>query len=177
MIHVCTPYSLDKNLAKAYNEAFERCPENDWLCLIDYDVCFLTPDAIRIMHEYVEAFPDTGIFTCFTNRIHPLQVEQNYLGAPSDNTDMKYWVNLATEQSKASFSVYNIEHEISGFLMLISKKTWNKIKFQDNGKCLGVDNQFSQAVIDAGLKILCMNRIIVWHTYRINDITDKSHLK
>ncbi len=70
MIHCVHPFRQDKNLGKAYNEAFKRCPDQDWLCLMDWDVMLLTHDAINIMTKYTEDYPDTGIFTCLTNRLH-----------------------------------------------------------------------------------------------------------
>lgn len=176
-IHVCTPFSREKNLGRAYNEAFARCPENDWLCLIDHDVMFLTPDAIKIMHEYIEAFPHAGLFTAFTNRIHQLAVNQLFLGSPSNDFDVKNWAYRAKMQAKTALKVTEIKHPISGFLMLVSKRTWNEIKFMEIGECLGVDNYFSNAILKAGKQIYRMDRIIVWHSYRLENILDKSHLR
>lgn len=174
-IHICTPFAIDKQLAKAYNAEFERCPNGDWLCVRDHDTLFLTDDAINIMYEYVEHFPDTGLFTCWTNRIHPLAHDQLYHGQPSDDFDIKSWKHHAMIQSKTMTKVTEISRPISGFLMLIKKSTWEKIKFRGLG-CLGVDNNFSADVLMHGLKIHRMDRMIVWHTYRINNITDKKHL-
>lgn len=176
MIHVKTPFDLDKNLGRAYNKAFEGIQETDWVCLIDHDVMFLTPDAIGLMHEYVRSFPETGIFTCYTNRIHPLAADQLLDGKINENTCVKYHTERAYNQKRFGITVTEINHMISGFLMLISKRTWNELKFPETMKCLGVDNFYSQAVLDAGKKIYRMESLYVWHTYRINDIKDKSHL-
>lgn len=178
MIHIKTPFALDKNLGKAYNLAFKGLSDDDWVCLIDHDVMFLTPNAVRIMYEYIEEFPDTGIFTCWTNRIHELAKDQLVFDVPSDNTDIRFWIAEANLQESvvAKFKATEIKHEISGFLMLVSKKVWNKIKFNETGKALGVDNDFSLNVLASGKKILRMDRLLVWHTYRIENIRDKSHL-
>lgn len=176
MIHVCTPFDRQKNLGRAYNEAFRRCPDGDWLCVIDRDVMFLTPDAIEIMYQYVEQFPNAGMFTCFTNRIHPLAKDQLYLGAPSDNADVRHWEYIARTQAKSKMKVTEINRHISGFLMLIPKTTWDKVKFFETGQALGVDNQFSGDVLAAGMSIYRMDRLIVWHSYRLENIRDKSHL-
>jgi GT2 family glycosyltransferase len=178
MIHVKTPFALDKNLGRAYNLAFKDVPENDWVCLIDHDVLFLTPNSIRIMYEYIKEFPDAGLFTCLTNRIHPLASDQLVHDGPSENTDIRFWVEEAAllESIIPDHKVKEIDHEISGFLMLISKKVWNKIKFSETGKALGVDNDFSQRVLLSGRKILRMDKLLVWHTYRLNDIKNKKHL-
>lgn len=178
MIHIKIPFALDKDLGRAYNLAFKSIPEEDWVCLIDHDVMFLTPNSIRIMYDYVGEYPDTGIFTCRTNRIHPLAVDQLIHDKPSDNTNIRFWTEEAStmESIIPDHKVTEISHEISGFLMLISKKTWNKIKFFETGKALGVDNDFSLRVLASGRKILRMDRLLVWHTYRLNDIRNKTHL-
>jgi GT2 family glycosyltransferase len=61
--------------------------------------------------------------------------------------------------------------------MLVSKKTWNEIKFSESGKCLGVDNDFSANVLERGKKIYRMDSLYVFHAYRLkNGIKDKTHL-
>lgn len=176
MIHVRTPFALDKNLANAYNSEFESCPDGDWLCFIDHDVAFLTPNAINILHEYVVKFPDAGIFTAWTNRIHPLAVDQLFLGAPSNDFDFKSWSFRARIQSLTETKVTEIKRPISGFLMLISKATWMEAGRFTGPGCLGVDNIFSERVLLLGKKIYRMDRVIVWHSYRMENIRDKTHL-
>lgn len=177
MIHIKIPFAEDKNLGRAYNEAFEGIGENDWVCLIDHDVLFLTPDAINLMHEYVRSYPNTGIFTCFTNRIHPLAEDQLLNGQLSENTFIDFHMQLAYNQKRFGIKVTEIRHVISGFLMLVSKKTWNEVKFSEAGKCLGVDNDFSANVLERGKKIYRMDSLYVFHAYRLkNGIKDKTHL-
>lgn len=177
MIHIKIPFDREKNLGKAYNKAFECVGENDWVCLMDHDVLLLTPDAINLMYEYTMSFPEAGIFTAYTNRIHPLSEDQLLDGRVNENTCIKYHTERAYNQKRFGITVSEINHVISGFLMLVSKKTWNSLKFSENGKCLGVDNDFSAKVIESGRKIYRMNSLYVWHTYRLtNGIKDKTHL-
>jgi len=173
-VHIMTPYSTEKNLGKAYNEAVSLIPDGDWICVIDYDVMFLSPDCGTILREYVNKYNDTGIFTCLTNRIHPLAPNQ-LLNTVSENTDIKHHIILANEQKKLLYNVKDVNHPISGFLMMFSKETWKKHQFTEDKKCLGVDNFFSQSVLKFK-PIRVMLGLYVWHTYRINNITDKSHL-
>ena len=42
-IHL-VPYSLERNIAAAYNEAIERVEGFQWIRLTDADVMFLVPD-------------------------------------------------------------------------------------------------------------------------------------
>lgn len=176
MIHVRIPYRQDKNLGKAYNDEFDLCPEEDWLCFIDHDVLFLTPDAINIMEEYVKLYPDTGLFCCRTNRIHPLAQYQLVDPSPSLNTNVEHWMERAYNQKRLIPKFTEVQHEVSGFLMLISKKTWRDIKFIESGRALGVDNDYCWRLLDAGKSIRCMEGLLVWHTYRLKDIKDKTHL-
>jgi GT2 family glycosyltransferase len=178
MIHVKIPFAEDKNLGKVYNQAFEDVDERDWVCLLDHDVLLLTPDVIRIMGEYTRSYPETGIFTCFTNRIHPLSFDQLLDGKINESTCIKYHSERAYNQKRFGVQVTEINHVISGFLMLISKKTWREIKFSESGKCLGVDNDFSASVLEIGKKIYRMDSVYVFHTYRLmNGLTNKDHLK
>ncbi len=177
MIRVRTPYRTDKNLGKAYNDEFRLCPEQDWLCLIDHDVMFLTPDAIAIMEDYITRYPDIGLFTCFTNRIHPLSTWQLYLNAPSNHDSVSTWMAIAEEVKQGDRTITMINDIVSGFLMLISKKTWNEIPFSEDGLCLGVDNDFCRRLLANNKIIARMNKVLVWHTYRLGNITNKDHLK
>ena len=178
MIHIKIPFAEDMNLGRAYNQAFEGVAENDWVGFLDHDVLLLTPDAINLMYEYTRNYPEAGIFTCYTNRIHPLSIDQLLNGQLSENTSIDYHMQLAYNQKRFGLMVHEINHTISGFLMLVSKRTWNEIKFSESGKCLGVDNDYSAKVLDRGKKIYRMESVYVWHTYRLmNGITNKEHLK
>jgi GT2 family glycosyltransferase len=177
-VHIVKPYSLEKNLGKAYNEAMALIPDGDWACLMDYDTMFLTPDCGKILHEYVNWNPTAGIFTCFTNRIHPLANDQLLDGECSENTCMQYHVERAYNQKRFLFKATELKKQISGFLMMISKKTWSEHKFSEEGKCLGVDNDFSLRVLESGKSILRMDGVYVLHLYRLkNGIKDKTHLQ
>lgn len=175
-VHVLTPFALDKNLGRAYNDAMRMIPDDDWACLIDYDVQFLTSDAIAHMHEYVRLNPDAGMFTCYTNRIGC--GEQLLNGQFNENPDMLQHLQLAEKQKSRLYKTTELKSLTSGFLMLISKKTWKEIPFEESGKCLGVDNAFCKALLASGKKVLRMDGIYVFHTYRLGKGRfDTSHLK
>lgn len=174
MINFISPYRTDKNLGKAYNEAMSIIPDGDWACITDYDVLALTSDFGRILEEYTKKYPYAGILTCFTNRIGDPQQQLNGI---DDNDSILHHIKIAERQKENLFDVTELHAPISGFLMLIKKETWNSINFSETGKCLGVDNDFSIRVYNAGLGIYRMNSVYVWHTYRLsNGIKDKNHL-
>lgn len=176
MIHVMKPFRTDKDLGKAYNSAMQMIPDGDWGCLCDLDTCFLTPDAGTILHEYASHFPDAGLFTCMTNRVHELSTDQLYAGRVSGNFDIKHHAEIAKNQKRHLYNVTPINHPISGYLMMVKKEVWKETKFSELCGCLGVDNFFSAAILARGLKILRMDGLYLWHSYRINDVKDKSHL-
>ncbi len=176
-LHITIPYSLEKNLGKAYNEAMSAIPDDDWMCFIDYDVMLLTPDAISIIHNYIQLFPQAGLLTCFTNRIHSSS-KQLLKGEIDDNDSMTWHLRQAAKQKDHLYQVTKLYKNISGFLMCISKNTWRQIPFIDNGECLGVDTDYWRKLRDAGRPMYRMDGLYVFHTYRLlNGVQDKAHLQ
>lgn len=177
-VHILKPYRNDKNLGLAYNEAMAMLPDDSAACLCDLDTCFLTPDAGWIVEEYVNRNPDAGILTCFTNRISPLSKNQLLNDTVSDNTDMKHHIEVAEFQKKFLFETLEINRDISGFLMVVTKKTWQQYPFDETGRALGIDTHYGRKIRAAGLQIHLMMGLYIWHTYRLlNGITDKKHLQ
>lgn len=177
MIHVLTPYSLGKDLGAAYNQAMQLIPESDYACLIDYDVLFLLPDTIAHLHEYVRLFPDAALLTCYVNRASPLSKMQLLNGRINEDANIKNHIHLADKQKQFLYQTTEIKTDISGFLMLISKQTWNEHKFIENGNCLGIDTAYGRTLREAGKTILRMDGIVVFHIYRMaKGIYNKSHL-
>jgi GT2 family glycosyltransferase len=176
MGHILKPYSTEKNLGKAYNQAMSMIPDGDWACLMDYDTMFLTSDCGMILDEYAKLLPDAGLLTCYTNRIHP-KADQQLLGEVSTDFYVLTHYEIAKQQRNFLYQYTELSREVSGFLMMVNKSTWEDCKFNESGKCLGVDNEYCWALFDKGKKIYRMDGLYVWHTYRPYDITDKSHLK
>lgn len=175
---ISSPYRPDKNLGKSYNEFFRLLPDDYWGCVTDIDVNFLTPDAGTILHEYASRFPDAGILTCFTNRISPLANMQLLNGVINESSNYKEHIAIAEHQRMQLYQTTPINKDISGFLMMVSKKIWNNHPFPELNKPLGVDTQYGRMIRAAGLDILRMEGLYVWHTYRLsNGINNKEHLK
>jgi GT2 family glycosyltransferase len=176
-VHIIKPYSVEKNLGKAYNEAMSRIPEGDWGCIMDYDTMFLTHDCGVILHEYAKLLPDAGMLTCYANRIHP-RSEAQLLGGVSENFDVRHHAEVAKKQRNFLYQYTELKKEVSGFLMMVSKATWNDIKFDELDRtCLSIDNRYCWKLLEQGKKIYRMDGLYVFHCYRMNDITDKQHLK
>lgn len=176
-IHIQIPFSPEKDLGKSYNEACSLVPEGDWICLLDHDVMFLTPDAINIMYEYVRRNPTAGLLTCYTNRIHSISPQLLCGFSEVHSTNITHHINVAEKQKQHLYETTDLRKNVSGFLMLFSKETWKKHQFIEGIGCLGVDTAFWQSLVAAGKKILRMDGLYVFHVYRLsNGINNKSHL-
>jgi GT2 family glycosyltransferase len=177
---VSTPYSSDKNLGKAYNKFFNLLPSGEWGCVRDLDTCFLTPSSIMVIEKYVKLFPETGIFTCYTNRVGYLpgvyKTNQVYQDRVDENSNMLDHIQIAQKLEGGELTVTEIDNVISGMLMVVKKEIWELVGGFPDG-LLGIDNEFSKKVLDLGMKIYRMDNVYIWHTYRIwKNIRDKSHL-
>lgn len=177
-VHILKPYLNSKDLGRAYNEAMAMLPEDTAACICDIDTCFLTPDAPSHIFEYVNQNPDAGILTCFTNRVSPLSKMQLLGSVVNENADMREHLQIAKEQTKFLYNTTEIDRDISGFLMVVSKKTWKQYPFPETGKALGIDTAFGRVIRAAGMKILRMDGLYIFHVYRLlNGIADKKHLQ
>ncbi len=176
-LHVVIPYSPDKNLGRAYNRTIALYPDNSWICLLDHDVMFLTPDAIFHITEYTNRFPTAGLFTCYTNRLHP-QSSGQLLGAISDNADIRHHIAIAEKQKEKLYQTTPVHHSIGGFMMVVNKEVWKRVKFTEHSHCLGVDNNFSDRILKAGKQILRMDGVYAFHQYRLmHGPSYKKHLR
>lgn len=179
MLHFLSPYRSDKNLGRAYNEAMDLIPDGDSACLRDIDTLFLTPEQPAIIEQYVSDYPD-AVLTCYTNRISELSRHQLLGGTLSDQSDIRQHITLAENQQerhRITRSVFEINRDISGFLMVIPKSVWMKVPFSEDGKCLGVDTYWNRKIRKAGIKILRMDAVYIWHTYRLaKGVHNKQHL-
>jgi GT2 family glycosyltransferase len=178
-VHFTIPYDTEKNLGKAYNETMALVPDGDAACLMDMDVLLaLTPDAGCIVQKYAELYPN-ALLTCFTNRISELSRRQLLNQVVNPDPDIQKHIELAKLQHARLYNVTEINRDISGMLMVLPKSLWQKFPFDESGKCLGVDTKYGRALRAAGIKILRMDGLYVFHMYRMGmkNIYDKSHLQ
>lgn len=177
-VHHFTPFSVEKNLGKAYNQCFEIVGEDDWVCLRDLDTMYLSPDAGEIVYNY--AYQNPGcVLTCYTGRIHPLAKEQLVNNEIGIDKEMLSQIYLATEVRNDCYKTTFLTGPLSGFLMLLSKKTWWQIGgFDESIGLLGVDTDFYKRVRAAKIPVLRMDGLYIFHCYRLGkDIKDTTHLK
>lgn len=178
-IYYFTPYSTTKNIANEYNKYIETVPnDDDWICLLDADIMFLTPDYGSQIHEIVTKHKDTiGMFTCLTNRVgSPWQCYEGYI---SENDSIRNHRAIAKYvREKYQNQICRIIYPISGYFMLFSKKTWREVgKFNESLGMLGVDTDFSQKIMRNKKHIALIQGLYVFHYYRlVEGIEHKKHL-
>lgn len=169
-VHILTPYDVNKDLGKAYNQACAMVPDGDWICLMDYDTMLLTPDAGKILYEYAANGVD-GLYTCYTNRCHPTSLQHASL--MNNVTDIKEHIRYA-EDCRGK-GLLRIKGNISGFLMMFPKSLWLKYPFKEGIGCLGVDTDFWRRLAADNVLMYIMTGLYVWHTYRLTT-NNKNHL-
>lgn len=175
MIHYFVPTSDYKDLGEAYNYYSDLVPhEEDWIVIKDRDVLFLQEQYHDIIKDAIRNYPNTGLFTCLTNRVG--EKRQCYLNRISEDSDIRNHKMIAN-QLKGNKTCTIIEPPISGMVMIFKKRTWIKTGGFKNG-LLGVDNDFSYRVKKAGLDTKIINGLYVFHYYRLcQGIGYKQHLK
>lgn len=170
---IVIPFSLEKDLGKAYNDAMAQVTD-DYAIILDYDAMFLTPNTIPLIDRYVKAFPDAALYTGYASRSHPSS-SQHYPIMTHGN--VLEAINRATKLEQRPMKVKQIYKNLTGFFMVVKKSTWEKYKFKEGIGCLGVDTDYWKQLIAGGEKILLMETVFVWHSYRIkNGISNKAHL-
>lgn len=175
-----TPFSTEKNIGKALNEFCENIPDKDWICLMDGDSMFLTPEwGLQIKETIKRHGNEFDLIGCVTNRLgRKIQLVD---GMDYDNFDVKYHYGKAVELRDNNWcEVEDITSKryVAGLLMLFPKTLWNKIKFKEN--CSYFDDVFSKEVLKNKGKLGLMKGLYKFHFYRgwsDNPKSSKDHLK
>lgn len=172
MIWFFNPYSFDGELFHAYDRYIQLAPDpEDWVCMTDGDALFFQSDFGHVIKDYIDAHPETGLFTGYASRIgnHRQVLSKKLMEVDS----IKYHYKIADNQHKHCHGqVVDIGGVISGFLMIIQKKTWLLIRQWLEENChelkqLKVDNEISRAILASGLTIRRMEGIYMLHYYRM----------
>jgi GT2 family glycosyltransferase len=176
MIWEFIPYGqeeTEKNYGAICNKYCEMVPDNDWIIIRDYDTMWMTWDYLPKIQKYITKYPNTGLFTTYTNRVGNLA--QCFKGIISEDRDIKNHVKIAKKLSDIE-SAKEIKTSISGMVMIFKKSTWKEVGGFKDG-ILTVDNNFSKKILKSGKKILLLQSLYLFHYYRlIEGIGFKEHL-
>lgn len=178
-VHYSNPFSVDKNIGKALNEFCSMVPDDDWICLQDGDMMYLTPDWGRqIADAIVKHGEHYSLIGCMTNRLaRPIQRHGKEF---SNDHDIRNHYKIACQLKDNHWGeVRDITSQrfIAGMFMLFPKSTWHKVKFKED--TIAFDDQFSLDVVRSRGRLGLMTGLYVYHLYRIwsdSPIGDRNHL-
>lgn len=181
MIHYISPYRSDGDIGRANNEAIARIPNDDWVCLTDGDVTFLTPDYGKQIEDIIARHGNTyHLIGCTTNRLGIL--DQCHGRKFSEDFDVRNHGEIAKKLQRERYSDVDPIQMVAAMFMLFQAKTYRSVGGFNTGTHLG-DWYFNKALIRKGMRIGIARGLYVFHCYRMwqighqeawNDIT---HLK
>ncbi len=192
MIWYFSPFSVKGNFGELCNQYCKLVSnEEDWICITDGDVLFLTSNYGKQLEDIIEKYKNenVGLFTCLVNRTGALQ--QCYNGIISEDPNILNHKRIAIQlQKEKYYDVVELSHIISGHLMLFKKKTFDFVngfpdEITDKMKSKGItknilacDNRFSNRILKNGYKIYLMTGVYMLHYYRMAEgIQSKDHLR
>lgn len=172
MIHFVIPYSFEQRLFDAYNQEFNRLASpDDWLVICDGDVAFLNANFGHQIKDYIDMYPDTGLFTCYASRSH-----YKYM-IPKDGNDQSPDIIFHKKVANAHaqnlhLAVKPIDGNITGHIMVIKKATWLKIRNKVAARTRfetieAIDTAIGKVLHELNLPILLMRGIYVFHYCRL----------
>jgi len=177
MIYTFIPtFPKEKDLGWAYNHFMGLIPnDDDWGCLVDHDTIFTTKNWMYQMEDIIKKHPEYDCFVATANRIG---CDYQQVADLRNNHDVQEHIKLGHKIQKEHYSdVINVTGRIafSGFLMLVKKGAWNKVKFREGGeKMAGIDNHFHRDLRNRGFRIGLMKGVYLYHLYmtdkEINDL-------
>lgn len=173
-IHYSNPWASDKNIGRVYNEFCTSVPNNDWICLQDGDIMYLTDFWGRQIEDIIKQNPQYDLIGCYTNRL--ASPHQCYNGEFSENTDLMHHIGIAEQLYNKYYSdVEQIHKGIAGMFMLFPRKTWLKHRFRENTNAF--DSFFSKEVLKYGGKIGLAKGLYVFHKYRLGKPEPKTNIE
>jgi len=161
------PYATNGDLGSAYNGHIQAVDDDDWACFIDHDVMWTTPDWNKQLRQIIAEHPDYGCFSVMTNRIGNPEQKVSDL---EDTHDILYHRRIGKELwEKNGTKVVDVSktHAISGVVILIYRKAWEEVGGFPTG-WMGIDNEFHNRLVKAGVKVGLCKGIYVYHYYRGN---------
>lgn len=171
-IFYSTPFALDKNIGKSYNEFCELMPPDSYIVLRDGDSMFLTPDFGKIIHSIIEEHGNQyDLIGCTTNRLR--SNSQLHKGAFSNESNIIKHIEIAEDLKQ--YTEIRPTTEVAGLCMIFRKSLWERVKFRENS--LAFDRQFSKDVLKIGGKIGIATGLYLFHSYRMGKEDPKNYVQ
>jgi hypothetical protein len=168
-------------------DALISVPDDEWVCLLDADSMFMDSSDAYYIRQVIEAFPDTHLFGCMTNRqgLEYQVLEKNQF----ENMDMTYHQRTAQWiKEKHTVKVQNqagekkllltdidcppINLPVAGQFMLMPKWIITKFGIQEEisvrepERMLFFDWALGEQILKAGGKSRLIKGLYRYHLYR-----------
>jgi len=145
----------------------------DYAVIMDGDIAFLRSDFGHHIQKYIDAYPGTGIFTCYASR----NAYQYLLPKDGDHLSDSILFHKAVADrhaEKMPLEIKPVQKNITGHLMVIQKEKWLLIRSRvekavKNETIESIDTAISHAVLEKQWPILVMRGIYVFHYCRFKD--------
>jgi hypothetical protein len=174
-VHFISPFSCEKNIGKAINEAIEQldADDEDWIVHNDQDVLWLRSDSKRQLIEILSN-TDYDLLGCLTNRLaNYYQLVANTFNEDSISKHIEV-ANIRHEAAYGEVRPYN--QVLAAFCLCFKVKTWKLLGgFTENN--IVFDTNFCSKAQQAGLKSGLMTGIYLLHLYRYGSQNPKGDIK
>ena len=176
-IYYNIPWNSDKNLGKAYNEFMKLLDKDDYAVFLDRDAMFCSTFYGKQI-EYIVENHGADLYTCMTNRVN---CKQQLSNVQWTENNMAYHIAHAnyladSEHRHEVEDITAIHPELSGVMMVVSKRGWEMVGGFREDKMLGIDNDYHVRIRSTGGQVWLMRGVYVYHWYRNGDCTNKKHL-
>ncbi len=176
-VHYISPFSCEKNIGKAINDAIQvlHIPSTDWLVLTDMDAMWLLPDS-KAQVERILATTPYDVLGCMTNRIRSR--EQLVGGVFNEDDRIREHIKIAeTCRANAGDMVKECySGVVAAFCMCFRASVWEKVGGFEEGT-ITFDSVFCRRARELGYKIGIMSGVYVWHSYRLMSSNPKNEIK
>lgn len=165
VILAMTPFALDRNLGRAYNEAMAVLPDGGWSIFTDHDaIVGLTRDWFRLFAEAIAFRPDAGAIVAVTNRIDAAW--QRADEADRENHDIGYHTRIALARAtRRTLLDITDTKGFGGVCFAVSKAAWAESGgFADGLLC--VDHSLHFRLQRCGRRVYLHEGIYVYHRRR-----------
>ena len=171
MIYTFIPFSINKNIGDAYNRCMDLIGPGDWAAMLDHDCMFVCRDWYPLLLKAVKKYPQYGLFTCYANRVGTKV--QRAPGVSAETHDILYHRQFAKKMGdkyKDGATDLRLEDKkrpkISGYFMLVSKKTWQSIGGATRKGMSKIDWHIVQKCVKQGIKVARIDGLYVYHYRR-----------
>jgi hypothetical protein len=167
------PFAIDGNLGRAYNESAEGLDDDEWIAVMDQDICMLDSRLKYWIGQCLAEHEDKfDVFVPVTNRLSDSQqlVEGMYF-----THDIRQHRNKTKHRWDAfGTSTVPTTKPTAGMLMVMKVRTLRTVRFR-NGIWF-IDTDFYRRAESMGYRFGLMRGIYVFHYYRLCENKSSAHL-